>query len=162
MFNRLRSEIKTHRQISKIIHELDERLLNALFEPGVRANFYSHLLWKDPNTINRGNSLLDQLGRLSEYYQTINPQLSAAIWGIWDAVCYFRQYRTFFFGFFESKRKGEQLFVDVRALIATAAMRFPNADGYKIVPSPNRNNIALYQENAEDAIRQFEELLVEP
>lgn len=141
----------------KVLQSLDERLLKALFAPAVNAGVFEFdgMPWEAPANRERADALIDQLLPLSEFYQQNNPPLSAAIWGIWNAVRYLRRQRSLLSILTESKKKDEETFVAVRALVATAAIQFADGTASTMVTSDAMNNLATYRKCAEEAIRNI-------
>ncbi len=85
-------------QQQMVLQRLDERLLIALFAPAVKEGIFgpAELSWQRSERSQDADKLIAQLLPLSEFYQRINPPLSAALWGIWNSVRYFRRLRHFF------------------------------------------------------------------
>lgn len=153
MFDDFNAKIQT----AKSILDLDERLVSAVFEPAVKDNVWmlTDLPWKNPGDKDRADRLIEQLLPLSEYYQSTNPTLSAAIWAIWNSVNYFRRQRSIFSILFENKKKSEKLFVDIRGLVATAAIQFCDTTAATVVTSNAMENFSEYERIAEAAIQKL-------
>jgi len=153
MLDDVKAKIKT----ANSILILDERLVSAVFEPAVKDNVWmlTDLPWKNPDNKDRADSLIEQLLPLSEYYQSSNPSLSAAIWGIWNSVYYFRRQRSIFSILFEGKKKREKLFIDIRGLVATAAIQFCDSTATTVVTSNAMKNFSEYERVAEAAIQKL-------
>lgn len=150
-------DVKAKIQTAKSILDLDERLVSAVFEPAVKDNVWmlTDLPWKNPGNKDRADRLIEQLLPLSEYYQSSNPTLSAAIWGIWNSVNYFRRQRSIFSILFESKMKSEKLFIVIRGLVATAAIQFCDTTATTVVTSNAMENFSEYERIAEAAIQKL-------
>jgi len=58
--------------------ELDERLVDALFLPAIDGVWFDEndLDWKSKKCRYKGSEIIKDLGKLSEFYQEINPVLS--------------------------------------------------------------------------------------
>lgn len=140
---------------AKVLEELDELVLNALFAPAEDAGIFDDediSSWRDPSRRNRADSLLDQLLTLSEFYQEINPPLSSALWGIWNSVKYFRGQSSFLNAITESKKSNNRVFVGIRALVATAAVQFSDGTASTVATSDAMENLSIYRKRVEEAI----------
>ena len=93
-----------------------------------------------------------------EFYQRINLPLSAALWGIWNSVRYFRRLRSFLSIVFERKASNEKAFVTVRALAAAAAIQFSDETASAVVTSDALDHLAAYERYAEETIRNLSSL----
>lgn len=157
-------DIKAQIQIARALVELDEKLVNALFAPAAKAGVFEFtgLRWTDPGNRYRTDEFITDLLPLSEYYQLKNPPLSASIWGIWNALSYFRRQRSFFSKFFETRKKNENLFIAVRGLLATAAIQFSDGNVVTTITSDAYANFSSYQKNVETAIGHLSSLTNEP
>ena len=134
------------------LQALDDRLLDALFTPAVDSGIVNSR-WQDQANENRGWDLLRQLLPLSEFYHPRNPPLSAAIWSIWNTATYLRNNRSILAMLFEGKRAKEELFIGLRALVATAAIQF--ADGTAATVVISRGDMATYRAQTELALARL-------
>jgi hypothetical protein len=151
-------------QQQMVLQRLDERLLIALFAPAVREGIFDldDLSWQRSERSQDADKLIAQLLPLSEFYQQINPPLSAALWGIWNSVRYFRRLRSFLSIVFERKASNEKAFVTVRALAAAAAIQFSDGTAPTVVTSDALNNLAAYERYVEETIRNLSSLAARP
>jgi len=156
MFEKLKRNIES----AKVLEALDEQLVNALFAPAEKEGVFefADASWRDPANKYRADSFLDQMLPLSEFYQEANPPLSAALWGIWNAVRYLRRQRSFLSTLGESKKTHDKVFVAVRALVATAAVQFSDGTASTVVTSDAMSNISSYRNEVENAIRNLTSL----
>ena len=147
-------------QQQMVLQRLDERLLIALFAPAVREGIFDldDLSWQRSERSQDADKLIAQLLPLSEFYQRINPPLSAALWGIWNSVRYFRRLRSFLSIVFERKASNEKAFVTVRALAAAAAIQFSDETASAVVTSDALDHLAAYERYAEETIRNLSSL----
>ncbi len=147
-------------QQQMVLQRLDERLLIALFAPAVREGIFDldDLSWQRSERSQDADKLIAQLLPLSEFYQQINPPLSAALWGIWNSVRYFRRLRSLLSILFERKVSNEKAFVTVRALAAAAAIQFSDGTAPTVVTSDALNNLAAYERYVEETIRNLSSL----
>lgn len=124
------------------MREIDTRLMDALFYPAIKADFFniSSLEWKDPKSRYQGWEFLKDLKTLSEFYQEINPVLSAALWGVWNATRYFRAPPSLLGALFPWQPKQRRLFLDAKALTATAVVQFADGNAYTISTGNVLNN----------------------
>jgi hypothetical protein len=90
--------------------------MRAVFEPACRAGVFmeSALPWEGLDRSCSADDLIALLLPLSEYYQEINPPLSTALWGIWNASRSFRRQRSVLSMLFERKRKDVSVFAEIR------------------------------------------------
>ncbi|MFZ5760480.1 MAG: hypothetical protein ACOY32_12755 [Thermodesulfobacteriota bacterium] len=153
-------EIKRTVENARILDGLNEQLVNALFAPAEKAGIFafSSKQWKNPSSKYKADYLLDQILPLSEFYQEINPPLSAALWGIWNTVRYLRSQRSLFSILGESKKTNDQMFFAIRALIATAAVQFSDGTAFTVATSDAMSNISDYKKNAEQAISNLSKI----
>ncbi|MGH8475604.1 MAG: hypothetical protein ACRER2_07520, partial [Methylococcales bacterium] len=103
-------------QNAKGVLDLDERLIRAVFEPARIAGVFegSELPWESLDSSCSADDLIALLLPLSEYYQAINPPLSTALWGIWNASQSFRRQRSLLSMLFERKFKDANVFAEVK------------------------------------------------
>ncbi|MCL7421249.1 MAG: hypothetical protein M8364_10145 [Methylobacter sp.] len=147
-------DMKRIKQNAKGVLDLDERLMRAVFEPACRAGVFmeSALPWEGLDRSCSADDLIALLLPLSEYYQEINPPLSTALWGIWNASRSFRRQRSVLSMLFERKRKDVSVFAEIRGLVATAALQFADGTASTIVTSDAFANYSGYRKNAEAAL----------
>lgn len=131
--------------------DLDNRLIKAVFEPARETGVFdgSTLPWESSCT---ADNFIALLLPLSEHYQESNPTLSAALWGIWNASRSFRLQRPLLAKLFERKRKGASVFVELKGLVATAALQFADGTGSTIITSDCMTNYSEYSKKAETAL----------
>ncbi|WAK02599.1 hypothetical protein [Methylobacter sp. YRD-M1] len=151
LFNDLLKRIK---QNAKGVLDLDERLMRAVFEPACRAGVFeeSALPWESLDRSCSADDLIALLLPLSEYYQEINPPLSAALWGIWNASWSFRRQRSLLSMLFQRKSIDASVFVEIKGLVATAALQFSDGTASTVVTSDAFTNYSGYQKRADAAL----------
>lgn len=137
--------------------DLDDLLVDAVFKPAEEAGVFeiSGSPWRDPHNKHKADSLIDQLLKLSEFYQVSNPPLSAALWGIWNTVRYLRNERPFLSAIIESDKKNSQVFKGVRGLIATAAIQYSDGNAFTVVTSNAISDLDKYKEYVKEAIKNL-------
>lgn len=147
-------DYKNLRHASRELRELDERLVDALFETASSSGLFEMegMPWRSKDCDRRAFVFIQQLLTLSEFYQTINAPLSAAIWGIWNTAKFFRNQRSFFSIVLERRAASERDFVDVRGLVATAAVQFAGGTAATIVTSDVYENMDAYRRNVDQAL----------
>lgn len=137
--------------------QLDELLVDALFKPAEEAGVFDLIgtPWRDPDNRHNADSLIDQLLRLSEFYQGSNPPLSAALWDIWNTVRYLRNERPLLSALIESDKKNLQVFMGVKGLIATAAIQFSDGNASTVTTSNAMSSLDKYKEYVEETIQNL-------
>ena len=153
MFEEFKRTIET----ARVLDTLDEQVVSSLFAPAARAGVFlsTGMPWQDPANKYRADVFIRQLLPLSEFYQEINPPLSAALWGIWNAVTYFRRQRSLSSIVSRSKKTNAQIFSGVRALVATAAVQFSDGTASTVETSDAMTNLSSYKKHVEKAIRNL-------
>jgi hypothetical protein len=148
--------LRPYRVLKEILKQ-DERLLAAVFAPAVAAGVIDEDLhrWTQASCTDPADALVGELLLLSEYYQDVNPVLSAAIWGIWNSVNYLRRQRPIWLALFESRRVSRRAFTNIRALVATAVIQFADGDAHTVVTSSALVDMARYHANVERAIESL-------
>jgi hypothetical protein len=161
-------KFRKRQQIGKSMVDLDVLLIQALFAPAVKAGIFdsADFSWMYPNCENAEDAFIKDLPALSEYYQGVNPVLSAAIWAIWDTLNTMESAGSGF-GWISvlllwlaksersSRRRSERRFVLSRTIVATAAIKFSDSNvPTAIVPHP-MDNYQKYKEQVEVAIRNL-------
>ena len=153
------NEFKNHIRVAHSILEIDEKLTNALFKPAIVSGIFyfnsNELEWMNECYRYKGDSFLQSLLRLSEYYQNLNSPLSAALWGIWNTSNYMRNNRSIFFRLFENKKQNETFFISLRAIVATAAIQFADGNALTTITSDAYHNIEEYKKYAENALSKL-------
>lgn len=125
------AELKESKQLEENILDIDSRVIKSLYEPAIADGcFYIHpekIAWINDVYSERADDLIGSIEVLSSHYWTINPPLSAALHAIWDSsqLLIIRR-RSFVKIIFGSKKKEIELFLDIRALIVSAAIRYTN------------------------------------
>lgn len=150
-------DIKRDLENARALLALDEQVVDALFTPATEAGVFKFAgsPWRDPANRHRTDAFIDQLLPLSEFYQEVNPPLSAAILGVWNAVTYLRRQRSLRAILRASKKTNEDLFAGVRGLIATAAIQFSDGNASTVVTSDAMSNLETYRKYVEKAIHNL-------
>jgi hypothetical protein len=153
MFEEIEKQIDT----AKSITDLDVILAHAIFAPAVTAGVFGSAAfsWMHPEQKSAADDLIADLLPLSEYYQQVNPVLSASIWGIWNTLAYLRRPIAIFSLLPKNRRANKRLFIATRALIATAAIQFSSGNASTVVTSDAMQNFRSYRKHAEAAIRNL-------
>lgn len=156
MLNKILAQIDA----SKTIVALDKQLLAAVFAPALKGGYFesSDLAWTEPTCGDPAEALIAQLFPLSEYYQERNPPLSAAIWGIGNALTYLRQQQSFLSIVFESKAQRTKAFDATQALIATAVIQFSDGNARTVITSNAMQDLPRYKAHVEVAMKNISSL----
>jgi hypothetical protein len=157
MFEETKKQMETAREIA----DLDVLLVKALFAPASKAGVFESAAfsWLHPKRKGATDDFIADLRPLSEYYQQINPVLSAAIWGIWNTLDYLHRPMWFTFSLLRrSRRTDKRLFKAISALIATAAIQFSDGNAATVVTSDAKENFSSYRQHAEAALRNLSSL----
>lgn len=148
--------------INKAVLDLDVRLIQALFAPAVKAGFFESpdFSWMQPDFEDAEDAFIRDLPALSEYYQRVNPVLSAAVWAIWDTLRTLRDPWSGWISMWcawigENRRRSRNRFILCRTIIATAAIRFSDGNASSIMAPRSMDNFVKYKEQVEAAIRNL-------
>lgn len=140
-------ELKEFKQLSKNFLETERKVKKSLYKPAIADDvFYfdsKQIAWINEDFKEQSDHLdafIDSIRSLSDYYWIINSPLSAALFAIWDSSQQMRQSRSLWKMLFARKKKDEQiLFLNISALIGTAAMRYADINLAPVgVPDPLR------------------------
>jgi hypothetical protein len=157
------SEIIEQIDLEKLTLELDNKLVDALFQPALESGYFDQndFDWMNSNNRYRIDDFMKALLLLSEFYQEINPVLSASIWGVWNTLQYFFKKRTLFSVFFPRESKDSRLLIAAKALVATAALQFADGTASTVSTSHSllsKKNFEAYKVIAESAIKKLSKL----
>ena len=113
----------------------DGRLLKALFMPAFNSPSHTDVrideakrLWSSSLCANPDAVLLDAMPALAEFYEKINPVLSASIWATWNCCSYFRWQKSKLLLVFQGRSSQERFYSHYSALLATAVLQFADGD----------------------------------
>lgn len=141
--------------------ELDESLVRAVFAPPLKnyAIDEDAMQWQHPNCVRASQVFLNALLPVSEYYQKLNPPLSAALWGIWNTWSYllFRD-DSWFNTFFLSTKLDAKRLKALKALVATAAVQFADGTAITSVTSNPLSDIDCYKSLAGLALSDLRDM----
>lgn len=134
--------------------EIDDMLVDALFYPAIKSEFFmdSNFDWKKAESRHKGWSFLDDIGKLSIFYQEINPVLSVALWGIWNAIQYESCPQSLLAAILPWQPKQRRLLSKAKALTATAAVQFSDGSPFTV----STGDILVNQESFDKYLRYVE------
>lgn len=152
-------EIKKIQKNSNRIIELDKMLLNALYKNAINNDVFlsDNIKWLKEKNSSDVDDFISCLLQISEYYSNINPVLSAALWGNWNAISYLHKQRTFLSIIFETEKKRRKKFMHFSGLVATAIVHFADGSATTSVTSTALNNLKNYEEKVLTAIKIIEQ-----
>ena len=160
MFEQFNRRLET----AKSILDLDVLVVQALFAPAVKAGLFEtdDFSWAHSDCEDAEEAFIEDLPTLSQYYQNLNPVLSAAIWSIWDALntietplVVFSWIPMSFSWLSKNRWTNRRRFILFRGVIATAAIRFSAGEcSTAMVPRPI-DDFGSYKEQVEAAIRNL-------
>lgn len=148
------SELRKTLDDARAMMKLDKALVSALFKPAVESHALGPdpLGWQDSACAKPGQMLLEQLPLLSEFYQTVNPPLSSAIWSIWDSVSVMRQQKSLLARLIERRRTKNNFFIGLHSLLASAAIQFADGTAATVLHASPIDDVATYRGYAERAM----------
>ncbi|STR45694.1 hypothetical protein [Iodobacter fluviatilis] len=143
---------------TKTLNLLDQQVVDALFKPALQSHVFApeDLIWSLSECAYRSEVFLHQLLPLSEFYQSRNAPLSAAIWGIWNTLQYARGQRGFFATVFTTRSQQKKLFIAARALVATAAVQFSNGEAQTKSTSGALSDLPRYKTYVAETIQHLQ------